>query len=81
MRTVIQRVRKGRVSVVGQTVGEIGHGLVILLGIGQDDRHAEADQLAAKIANLRIFADLEGKTNLSLLDLDGEALVISQFTL
>lgn len=81
MRTVIQRVRKGRVSVEGQTVGEIGHGLVILLGIGQDDSHAEADQLAAKIANLRIFADQEGKTNLSLLDIDGEALVISQFTL
>jgi D-tyrosyl-tRNA(Tyr) deacylase len=81
MRTVIQRVRRGRVTVEGQMVGEIGPGLVILLGIGQDDSRAEADRLASKIANLRIFSDEEGKTNLSLLDIDGEALVISQFTL
>ena len=81
MRTVIQRVRRGRVAVDGQTVGEIGTGLVILLGIGQDDSRAEADRLADKIANLRIFSDDEDRTNLSLLDVDGEALVISQFTL
>ncbi len=81
MRTVIQRVRRGRVTVSGQTLGEIGPGLVILLGIGQDDGRAEADRLASKIANMRIFSDDEGKTNLSLLDIDGEALVISQFTL
>jgi D-tyrosyl-tRNA(Tyr) deacylase len=81
MRTVIQRVREGRVSVGGQTIGEIGPGLVILLGAGHGDSRAEADRLAAKIANLRIFADAEGKTNLSVLDVDGGALVISQFTL
>ena len=81
MRAVIQRVRKGRVSVAGQTLGEIGPGLVILLGVGHGDGRTEADRLAAKIANLRIFADAEGKTNLSILDVDGEALLISQFTL
>jgi D-tyrosyl-tRNA(Tyr) deacylase len=81
MRAVIQRVEKGRVSVAGQTVGEIGPGLVILLGVGHGDGRSEADRLADKIANLRIFADAEGKTNLSGLDVGGEALVISQFTL
>jgi D-tyrosyl-tRNA(Tyr) deacylase len=81
MRTVIQRVRFSRVSVEGQTVGEIGPGLVILVGVGQNDGQAEADRLAAKIANLRIFSDDAGKTNLSLLDVGGDALVISQFTL
>ncbi len=81
MRTVIQRVIQGRVSVEGETLGEIGPGLVILLGVGQDDGAAEADRLASKIANLRIFSDPEGKTNLSLLDINGEALVVSQFTL
>ena len=81
MRAIIQRVREGRVSVEGETIGEIGPGLVILLGAGHGDGPAEADKLAAKIASLRIFADAQGKTNLSLLDVDGEALVISQFTL
>ena len=81
MRAVIQRVQTGRVSVEGEAVGEIGQGLVILLGIGHGDGHSEADRLADKIANLRIFADAEGKTNLSALDVGGEALVISQFTL
>jgi D-tyrosyl-tRNA(Tyr) deacylase len=81
MRAVIQRVCKGRVSVEGRTIGEIGPGLVILLGAGHEDGEMEADRLAAKIANLRIFADTEGKTNLSALDVGGEALVISQFTL
>lgn len=81
MRAVIQRVEKGRVSVEGRTVGEIRQGLVILLGAGPEDRQPEADRLADKIANLRIFADAEGKTNLSALDVGGEALVISQFTL
>jgi D-tyrosyl-tRNA(Tyr) deacylase len=81
MRAVIQRVRQGRVSVAGQTVGEIGPGLVILLGAGQGDGQAEAERLAAKITNLRIFADAQDKTNLSILDVEGEALVISQFTL
>jgi D-tyrosyl-tRNA(Tyr) deacylase len=81
MRAVIQRVREGRVLVEGKTIGEIGHGLVILLGAGQGDSQAEADRLADKIATLRIFPDAEGKTNLSILDVDGGALVISQFTL
>jgi len=81
MRAVIQRVSQGRVSVEGKTIGEIGLGLVILLGAGPGDGRAEADRLADKIANLRIFADAEGKTNLSILDVGGEALVISQFTL
>ena len=81
MRAVIQRVRAGRVSVEGETIGAIGPGLVILLGAGQGDSQAEADRLADKIANLRIFADSEGKTNLSILDVGGEALVVSQFTL
>ncbi len=81
MRAVIQRVRKGRVSVEGQTLGEIGQGLVILLGAGHGDGEAQADKLADKIAHLRIFADVEGKTNLSALDVGGEALVVSQFTL
>ena len=81
MRAVIQRVSHGRVSVEGETVGEIGLGLVILLGAGHGDGQAEADRLADKIANLRIFADAKGKTNLSILDVAGEALVISQFTL
>jgi D-tyrosyl-tRNA(Tyr) deacylase len=81
MRAVIQRVRAGRVSVEDRVVGEIGSGLVILLGAGPGDGSAEADRLAHKTANLRIFADAEGKTNLSILDVGGEALVISQFTL
>ncbi len=81
MRAVIQRVRQGRVSVEGRAIGEIGPGLVILVGVGLGDDRATADRLADKIANLRIFADAEGKTNLSILDVGGEALVISQFTL
>ncbi len=81
MRAVIQRVCRGRVSVEGRVIGEIGPGLVILLGAGHGDGPAEADRLADKIAHLRIFADAGGKTNLSVLDVGGEALVISQFTL
>jgi len=81
MRAVIQRVCAGRVSVEGATIGEIGPGFVILLGAGHGDGQAEAGRLADKVANLRIFADAEGKTNLSALDVGGEALVISQFTL
>lgn len=81
MRAVIQRVQQGQVSVAGQMVGAIGPGLVILLGAGHGDGQAEANRLATKIANLRIFADAQGKTNLSILDVGGEVLVISQFTL
>ena len=81
MRVVVQRVEKGKVTVDDHTVAEIGRGVVILLGIGPDDGEEQARYLAEKIANLRIFADEEGKTNLSLLDIGGEAIIVSQFTL
>lgn len=81
MRVVIQRVSRGRVSVDGETCAEIKHGLVILTGIGPQDSDEQAEYLAEKIANLRIFADSAGKTNLSVLDVGGQAIVVSQFTL
>jgi len=81
MRAVIQRVTHGSVSIQDNTVGEIGPGLVILLGIRTGDGDKEASWMARKIANLRIFADGQGKFNRSLLEVNGEALVISQFTL
>ncbi len=81
MRVLLQRVTSGKVVVDGQTIASIGHGLVILLGIGQGDTKEQAAFLAEKVAQLRIFEDAEGKFNLSLLDVGGEAIVISQFTL
>ena len=81
MRAIIQRVKSGKVSVNSQTVAEIGHGLVILLGIGRSDGEDQAGFLAEKIASLRIFEDEDGKFNLSILDKGGEAIVVSQFTL
>ena len=81
MRVVIQRVSRGKVSVGGDTVAEIDQGLVILTGIGPNDGEEQAAYLAEKIAHLRIFGDSEGKTNLSVLDVGGEAIVVSQFTL
>ena len=81
MKAVVQRVRQGRVSVEGETVAEIEKGLVILVGVGHGDREAEALWLAEKCAVLRIFEDAEGKTNLSVQDIGGEAIVVSQFTL
>lgn len=83
MRVVIQRVKRGSVTVGGEVVGKCGIGFVILLGVGTGDTTKEADYLAGKIANLRVFEDAEGKMNLSALDLTppGELLVISQFTL
>ena len=81
MRVVIQRVRRGRVSVEGEAVAEIGRGLVLLVGVGHDDGLAEAEWLAEKCARLRIFEDDQGKMNLSLGDVGGQALVVSQFTL
>jgi len=81
MRAVIQRVSRAQVRVEGQTVGEIGKGLLVLLGVGKGDSHKEADALLDKIINLRIFKDADGKMNLSLLDSSGELMVISQFTL
>ncbi len=81
MRALVQRVKYGKVSVEGQTTAEIGRGLVILLGIGHGDSEEQAIWLADKIAGLRIFEDAEGKMNLSLKDVDGQAIVVSQFTL
>jgi D-tyrosyl-tRNA(Tyr) deacylase len=81
MRAVIQRVKQGQVIVEGETVAEIGHGLVILLGIGPEDTPEIAEQLADKIAYLRIFNDQEDKMNLSIRDVGGEAIAVSQFTL
>ncbi len=81
MRALIQRVTHASVAVDGQPVGRIAHGLVVLLGVTHGDTNQQADALAAKIATLRIFSDVAGKFNLSLLDVQGSALVISQFTL
>jgi len=81
MRAVLQRVTEASVTVDGETVGAIGPGLMILLGVTHDDGPDQADWLARKIASLRIFEDSEGKLNLSLLDVEGQALVVSQFTL
>jgi len=81
MRAVVQRVTKARVTVAARTVGEIRAGVLILLGVGKTDNFESAGYLAEKIANLRIFSDPAGKMNLSLLDVKGAALVVSQFTL
>ena len=81
MRALIQRVSHGKVSVAGESIAEINTGIVILLGIGGDDGEEQAQYLAKKIAEMRIFEDEQGKTNLSLLDVGGEAIVVSQFTL
>ena len=81
MRALIQRVRSGKVTVEGNTVAEIGCGLVILLGIGQGDTEEQARFLAEKIATLRIFEDSASKFNLSILETAGSAIVVSQFTL
>ena len=81
MRAVIQRVSQAGVTVEGQTVGAIGAGFLVLLGVGREDGTGDADYLAEKIANLRIFEDDAGKMNRSLLEVGGAALVISQFTL
>jgi D-tyrosyl-tRNA(Tyr) deacylase len=81
MRAVIQRVGRAQVRVEGQIVGQIGKGLLVLLGIGKGDSNKEADNLLEKMIHLRIFEDAEGKMNLSLLDVAGDLMVISQFTL
>ena len=81
MKTVIQRVSEAKVKVDGKIVGEIAHGLLLLIGIDEEDEQADADWLVQKILNLRIFGDQEGKLNLSVLDTSGEILCISQFTL
>jgi D-tyrosyl-tRNA(Tyr) deacylase len=81
MRALLQRVTHAEVTIVGTSVGKIGSGLLILLGVGHGDGEAQARALATKTANLRIFEDDAGKVNLSLLNIAGEALVVSQFTL
>jgi D-aminoacyl-tRNA deacylase len=81
MRAVIQRVSKASVTVDDQVVGQIGGGLLVLLGIGKGDEQNEVILLAEKIANIRIFPDEAGRFNRSLLDINGEVLVVSQFTL
>ena len=81
MRAVIQRVSRAKVTVGGEVVGEIGPGLLVLLGVGSGDPRADADYLAEKTIGLRIFEDPDGKMNLSLADTGGALLVVSQFTL
>jgi D-tyrosyl-tRNA(Tyr) deacylase len=81
MRAVVQRVSRATVTVSGEFCGEIAAGLMILLGVGREDTATVASSLAEKAANLRIFEDENGKMNLSLLDIKGSALVVSQFTL
>lgn len=81
MRAVLQRVTSGKVTIANEIVGQIGAGYVVLLGVGANDSEAEVELLANKIANLRVFADGEGKFNLSALDVKAEMLVVSQFTL
>ncbi len=81
MRALLQRVTRAEVRAGGETVGAIGRGLVVFLGVGPADDDQAADGLARTVAELRIFADEEGRTNRSLLDVGGDALVVSQFTL
>ena len=81
MRAVLQRVTHARVLVEGKVAGEIGAGLLVLLGVGKEDTPATAAHLAEKTAQLRIFNDAQGKMNISLLEIGGAALVVSQFTL
>jgi len=81
MRVLLQRVSRASVTVDGEVVGKIGRGLLLLVGVGVDDTEREAEYLASKIATLRIFPDDEGRMNRSVLDADGAALVVSQFTL
>lgn len=81
MRAVVQRVKEARVRVGHETVGEIGCGLLVFLGVAREDAEADADYLLGKVAGLRIFEDADGKFNLDLKDAGGDMLVVSQFTL
>jgi D-aminoacyl-tRNA deacylase len=81
VRVIIQRVAEAQVNVGGETVGKIGRGICVFLGVGKTDNESNADALAVKICNLRIFEDEQGKMNRSVIDVQGEILVVSQFTL
>ena len=81
MRAVLQRVKEASVQIENQEVGSIGHGILVLLGVGQDDGPGDAINMAEKVVHLRIFADEQGKMNRSLLDVGGGLLAVSQFTL
>lgn len=81
MRAVVQRVTRASITVESETIGAIGAGLVVLLGVARDDTEKDAEYLAEKIAALRVFDDAEGRMNLSVKDVGGALLVISQFTL
>lgn len=81
MRAVVQRVKNAKVEIEAKTVGQIGKGLLILLGVGEGDKEQDSEYLANKIANLRIFSDDKGLMNISLAEIEGGALVVSQFTL
>lgn len=81
MRVVLQRVLRASVSVDGEVIASIGRGYLLLVGIGSRDADGEVERMAEKVGNLRLFADEAGKTNLALADVDGEILVVSQFTL
>ena len=81
MKFVIQRVTKAQVDVNGATIGKIGKGFLVLIGVSREDNRAIADKLVKKLIGLRIFEDAEGKTNLSLADVEGSLLLVSQFTL
>ena len=81
MRVVVQRVREARVEVEGKTVGEIGRGFLVLLGVAKGDTTREAEWMAQKLAGLRLFEDAAGKMNLGLEEVDGAILLVSQFTL
>ena len=81
MRACVQRVRQARVEVAGEIVGQIGRGLVVLLGVAAEDQSPDASELAAKIVRLRVFEDDAGKMNRDLVEVAGELLVVSQFTL
>ena len=81
MRAVVQRVSRAKVTVAGEIAGEIGRGLLVLLGVGQDDTEADSDYMADKIAGLRIFEDDAGKMNRAVVEIGGSVLAVSQFTL